>query len=122
MSERPKCVELDSELAAAYAATFIPRWDRYVLQQPDGSYLQIKQPLTVDLVLAHLCAHYQGRSPVTLGAYALNGDSIARWICLDADDEAQWTGLWQMAHVLDRDGVPSYPELSRRGGGLGATY
>lgn len=118
MSERLKQVELDPGLARAYAATFIPRWDRYPLQRPDGRYTQIKEALTLEFVMAHLTGHYTDGAPVTLGAYALDARSRARWICLDADNDAQWAGLWRMAHALTENGITSYAEPSRRGGHL----
>jgi hypothetical protein len=75
--------ELKRELAptelVAFATTFISRWDRYSMQLPQGAYTAVKQPLT----LAHIAAHIRGA--LTLGAYALDQESRARWICLDAD-------------------------------------
>ncbi len=111
-------MELDPILAKAYARTFIPRFDRYPLQRSDGRYVQIKKPLTNDLILAHLTNHHTGRSLMTLGAYALSPESMANWICFDADTDEQWEGLWRLAHNLQREAIQVYLEPSRRGGHL----
>ena len=110
--EQPNHPELDRGLARAYATTFIHRYDMYPIQRPDGSYITLKRKLSLDLIASHL----QGF--VTLGAYALDTDSQARWICLDADTREQWEGVFKLAATLGRQGVPDYLELSRRGGHL----
>ncbi len=104
--------EVDRGLARAYAATFIPRRDMYPVQRPDGSYVTLKRKLSLDLIAAHL------QGAVTLGTYALDARSMARWICLDADDDTQWQGVYRLAVDLGWQGVPSYMEPSRRGGHL----
>ncbi len=104
--------ELDPGLVAAYAATFIPRFDRYPLQLPDGRYVTLRRQLHLDLVTAHL------KGLITLGAYALDAQSQARWVCFDADDGDQWQRLLAMAAHLEREAVTPYREPSRRGGHL----
>lgn len=111
-------MELEPELFRAYADTFIPRWDVYPRQLPNGRYTQIKEPLTIDMVASHLTNHHRGLHPLTLGAYALDKENNANWICLDADVNEQWEAIWRIAHNLKREGVASYPEASRRGGHL----
>ena len=117
MDERLKSAELEPEIATAYASVFIPRYDRFPLQQIDGSYLQIKGTLTMDMVMAHLTPHKQVR-PITLGAYALDQESNAHWICLDADDRDEWAKVWKLGINLHRQGITPYFESSRRGGHL----
>ncbi len=98
-----------------YAQTFINRWDRYPKQLGDGKYVSVQsQPLTFSLIEQHLLGS------VTLGAYALDTQSRARWICLDADDAADWKGLIKLSRTLERsrDQIPSYLDQSRRGGHL----
>ena len=102
-------MDIDPHALAAYAATFISRYDRYALQRPDGSYRAVTQRLSLTLVQAHMLGE------ITLGAYALDEQSRARWLCLDADDEASWGGVLELARQLDQ---PSYIEQSRRGGHL----
>jgi hypothetical protein len=111
-SEQQPPSELDQETVKAYMHTFIPRFDFYPMQRMDGQYTQRKKPLTPDLVVAHL----QGK--LTLGAYALDEDSYARWICLDSDDDNQFAQLVQVTGQLAEAGVTGYLELSRRGGHL----
>lgn len=110
--EQPPKVELDLTLVRAYAGTFINRLDMYPIQLDTGTYVSVKKPLDWALVTLHL----QGRP--TLGAYALDEDSQAKWICFDADDRPGWRGLLAVARVLDQQGITAYLEPSRRGGHL----
>lgn len=64
----------------------------------------------------HLIAHLKGN--LTLGAYLLNQDSRTRYIVFDADSDEQKGQLEEMANSLSIEGVPSYLEISRRGGHL----
>jgi hypothetical protein len=105
-------VELEPAVVEAYARTFIPRWDMYPWQQPDGSYISIHKPLDMRLIRGHLLGH------ITLGAYALDQESMAHWICLDADDEEHWQGLLALAASLEKKRIMPYLEGSRRGGHL----
>ena len=63
-----------------------------------------------------MVSHLQGF--VTLGAYALDADSQAHWICLDADTADQWRRLLAMAEILQKQQMAPYSEPSRRGGHL----
>jgi hypothetical protein len=110
--ERSQSTELDREVVAAYATTFIPRYDMYPLQLSDGRYVSVKKRLHLDLVTAHL------KGLITIGAYALDEESHARWICFDADDEDGWMRLLGMAACLEREHITPYIEPSRRGGRL----
>lgn len=110
--ERSPFPELDRDLVRAYADTFISRIDVYPIQRADGRYMSLKKRSTLDTVAAHL------RGEVTLGVYALDADSRARWLCFDADTEAHWQGLYALAQDLQSQGVTAYREQSRRGGHL----
>ncbi len=128
--ERHQQGELNPELVSAFAATFIPRWDTYSFQRPNGSYQRAgtwesysdksgcEQPRLqpTPLTQAHIEAHLRGY--ITLGAYMLAPDSTTDKVCLDADDEAAFAGLQQIARDLDAQGIPCLLELSRRGGHL----
>jgi hypothetical protein len=61
-------------------------------------------------------AHIRGQ--VTIGAYALDRKSQARWICYDADEVGEWEKLCGLAYDLTEERIPSYLEKSRRGGHL----
>ncbi|GIL13925.1 MAG: hypothetical protein BroJett038_26450 [Chloroflexota bacterium] len=112
MRERKPVLDLDREIIGYFANTFMPRFDRYPLQRRDGSYVAVNDLLTFDRIANHLLGWH------TLGAYALDTDSQARWLCLDADDQPTWRGLISLARALAADFVPAYLELSRRGGHL----
>lgn len=95
-----------------YAKTFIPRQDCYPIQTEDGRYLTIKRRFQLDYLQAHL------KGIMTLGAYALDEQSRARWLCLDADTPDQWAELLKMTKDLEQDAITAYLEPSRRGGHL----
>jgi hypothetical protein len=61
-------------------------------------------------------AHLQGK--VTLGAYALDAESVAHWLVMDADDDPGWQGLMALTRELAEQGMTGYLERSRRGGHL----
>lgn len=111
MEREIKPPEREPELLQAYARRFITRRDRYALQRADGQgYTQKAAALTLRLVAAHV------RGELTLGAYALDAQSRAHWLCLDADDAAQFETLMAAAGQLTQQGIPTYLERSRRGG------
>ncbi len=110
--ERESYHELDPSLLAAYMAAFIPRTDVYPLQLEDGRYAAIKRTLYPDLVVAHL------KGFITIGAYALDTQNQAKWLCFDADDEERWQKLLRLSASLADQNIPSYREPSRRGGHL----
>ena len=100
------------ELANGMLDAFIQRRDMYPKQLDDGSYVCIKKPLTLE----HIAAHLQGK--LTIGAYVLNPDSLARYVVFDGDDDAQLQSLIQLQNGLNVEGLPTYLEASRRGGHL----
>ncbi|MCI0711035.1 MAG: CHC2 zinc finger domain-containing protein [Chloroflexi bacterium] len=104
--------DLEPGQVEAFAQTFIPRRDCFPKQLPDGTYVTVKKSLDLNLVAAHLY------STVTLGAYALDQDHQARWVCLDADTSDGWQHLLDMAADLTKSPVTPYVEPSRRGGHL----
>jgi hypothetical protein len=104
--------ELNPDLVKAYSITFIQRRDCYPKQIKNGAYICIKRPLNQNLLEAHI----KGRT--TLGAYALDTNSWARWLCFDADDDDQFSALKVLSSELAKDEVVSYIESSRRGGHL----
>jgi hypothetical protein len=113
-AEKQVAPELDIQTIKAYSETFIPRTDMYPVQLPNGRYMSVKKPLTIGLVAAHLL----GVGEITLGAYALSPESIAQWLCFDADDGTEWRQLLKLAGELSTQDVPVYIEPSRRGGHL----
>jgi hypothetical protein len=61
-------------------------------------------------------AHLKGY--LTIGAYMLAKDNATSKMCLDADDPEEWGGLITLASHLYLLNVPTYLELSGRGGHL----
>lgn len=110
--ERDPVSEISPDLINALTQTFISRIDCYALQLWKGNYTCIRQPISPQLVNVHL------RGLVTLGVYALDAESKARWLCLDADNDDQWDVLKTINQDLATEGITSYLETSRRGGHL----
>src|SRR5579863_6874854 len=104
--------ELSKEMVAAFASLFIHNTAHYAVQQWDGSYWHVPEPLTLDLVAAHL----SGR--LTLGTYLLDKDSYCSFAVFDADSSDGLEKLVGLHQWLANSGVPSLLEASRRGGHL----
>ena len=96
--------------AETLADTFIQRWDIQARQGDDGSYISMKQPLSINDVMDHL----EGK--ITLGAYLLDKDSQTRYVVFDADDEERFKSLSNLSSRLINKNIPAYFEQSRRGG------
>jgi hypothetical protein len=101
-----------AQVARDLMDTFLNRRDLYARQLEDGSYVCIRKPLTERHIIAHL------KGDITLGAYSLDQDSLARFVTLDGDDDNQFQSLTKMHLSLRSDGIPCYLESSRRGGHL----
>src|SRR5579859_3886259 len=110
--ERQPHTELDQTAISAYAATFVNRHDKYPVQLDNGTYISVEKELTDMIIAAHLKGY------ITIGAYALDRNGWAKWLCFDADDEKRWKGLLRLARSLEKAVVVPYLELSRRGGHL----
>jgi hypothetical protein len=107
--EQPQRQEIEPHLLDAFISTFILRQDAYPRQQADGTYVAVRKPLTSALVEQHF------KGQLTLGTYALDARSMARWICLDTDTDAQASRLLVMTERIAEQGIPFYRERSRRG-------
>src|SRR5579863_8861945 len=101
-----------ADLVVAYASLFIQRWDVYAVQQRDGSYRPIYEPLTLERLAGHLSGRY------TLGTYVLDQNSMCSFAVFDADRDDGLSTLVELAEELERDGIPTLLEASRRGGHL----
>ena len=101
-----------SELVSAYAALFVQRSDQYAVQQPSGSYWRVVEPLTGELLTAHLTGS------VTLGTYLLDEYGQCSFAVFDADSEDGLAKLVVLAGELASQGIPALLEASRRGGHL----
>lgn len=95
-----------------YLELFCHRRDVYAQQTNKGAYFPRRQPVTNQVIQAHL------RGELTAGWYALAPDDTVRWLALDADRADGIDQLQQAERQLSARGIPSYLELSRRGGHL----
>src|SRR5579884_3546801 len=103
---------MHADLVAAYASLFVHRWDQYALQQRDGSYWRMVEPLSLPLLSAHL----SGRC--TLGTYLLDGESCCSFAVFDADSADGLERLAALSLQLAQAGISTVLEASRRGGHL----
>ena len=96
-------------LLAVFVSLFVGNREHYAVQQRDGSYWRVCEPLTLDLVVAHV----EGR--VTLGTYLLDSESCCSFAVFDADSSDGLEKLALLQQQLAGDGIPSLLESSRRG-------
>jgi len=59
---------------------FIGRDDTYIIQNDDGSYRRIDEPLTDKVIERHL------KGEISIGIYQHDLDSNIKWICFDFDE------------------------------------
>src|SRR2546421_125265 len=94
-------LSLATHLVEAYASLFVHCWSQYAVQQRDGSYWRVREPLTLPLLAAHLA----GRC--TLGTYLLDEQHQCAFAVFDADRpdglERQARG-WFPFMVVNEDG------------------
>src|SRR2546430_4921414 len=83
-------LSLVTDLVEAYASVFVHCWSQYAVQQRDGSYWRVREPLTLPLLAAHLA----GRC--TLGTYLLDEQHQCSFAVFDADNP---DGLEQLVGV-----------------------
>jgi hypothetical protein len=105
-------LSLTIDLVEAYASVFVHCWSQYAVQQRDGSYWRVREPLTLPLLAAHLA----GRC--TLGTYLLDECHHCSFAVFDADSADGLGQLVSLAMELARQGIPTALEASRRGGHL----
>src|SRR5437763_9083918 len=103
---------ISEEDVAAYASLFVQNWDVYAVQQHDGSYWRVEEPLDLPMLSAHLAGRW------TLGTYVLNQDSACSFAVFDADSMDGLALLIDLADELRRHGILALLEASRRGGHL----
>ena len=103
---------LPLELVAAYAALFVQCWDAYAVQQADGSYWRVGEPLSFPFLSAHLAGRW------TLGTYLLDQQSRCAFAVFDADSPDGLARLIKLWEALRCAGISTLLEASRRGGHL----
>ncbi|HEY6407940.1 MAG TPA: CHC2 zinc finger domain-containing protein [Ktedonobacteraceae bacterium] len=102
----------NADLVVAYASLFVHCWSQYAVQQRDGSYWRVREPLTKPLLSAHLA----GRC--TLGTYLLDEHHHCAFAVFDADSHDGLGQLVGLAMELAQQEIPTVLEASRRGGHL----
>jgi len=100
------------DLIAAYASLFVHCWSQYAVQQRNGSYWRVMEPLTLPLLEAHLLGRW------TLGTYLLDEQCRCSFAAFDADRPDGLGQLVGLAMELAQQGIPTVLEASRRGGHL----
>src|SRR5437870_2809298 len=105
-------VAADLDLVVAYASLFVHCWSHYAVQQRDGSYWRVREPLTLPLLSAHLLGQ------CTLGTYLLDEHNSCSFAVFDADSPDGLSQLVGLAMELTQQGIPTMLEASRRGGHL----
>jgi hypothetical protein len=96
----------------AFMTCCVGRRDDYALQQADGRYFRVGQPVTYEAVFAHL----QGTA--TMGSYVIGEQGMTRFAVFDSDHPSGLGDLWRVKLTLAGAGVASYLEASRRGAHL----
>src|SRR2546423_15008282 len=91
---------LMTELVEVYASLFVQCWSQYAVQQRDGSYWRVREPLTLSLLSAHLAGH------CTLGTYLLDDLNQCSFAVFDADSRDGLEQLVGLAMGLVRGGIP----------------
>lgn len=58
------------------------RPDAYAMQNPNGGYFKVKNPVTDAIIQKHIAGS------LTIGAYQFNPENLVKWICFDIDSHA----------------------------------
>src|SRR5207248_5660474 len=102
-------LSLVTDLVEAYASVFVHCWSQYAVQQRDGSYWRVREPLTLPLLAAHLA----GRC--TLGTYLLDEQHQCSFTVFDADSRDGLERLVGLEMEPALSGIPTLLEARRRG-------
>src|SRR5205085_9813156 len=97
-------LSLTTDLVEAYASVFVHCWSQYAVQQRDGSYWRVREPLTLSLLATHLA----GRC--TLGTYLLDEFNHCSFAVFDADRQDGLEHLVGLAMELALWGIPTVLE------------
>jgi len=68
------------ETAGILDKLFANRKDTYALQQKNGAYYRIDEPISTEVIKKHLTGEH------TIGVYQLNHDEMVKWLCIDIDE------------------------------------
>jgi hypothetical protein len=90
----------------------IGRHDDYAVQRANGQYVRVRRGLTYGVLRLHLAGEQ------TIGSYVINEQGLCRFAVFDCDTVGGLVDLVELSERLADEGIPSYPEASRRGGHL----
>ena len=99
-----------NEQIAPLVRACIGRRNDYATQRESGLYVRAGQPLTFDVLRAHLAGG------VTIGTYLIDERGCSRCAVFDADSDDGLLVLLELQARLAAEGVRLYLEGSRRGG------
>jgi hypothetical protein len=103
---------IDEVELETFATLFVGRRSDYALQRETGRYLRVGVRLTWGALRRHLAG------AETIGTYVIDERGLCHVAVFDADRADGLFTLKEVQDALAHDGVPSYLELSRRGGHL----
>jgi hypothetical protein len=110
MEPKPETHKEQWLLAENLSRQFIQRQDLFACQLKDGRYVCNHLPYRPSLMVSHL------KGGITLGAYVLDNQSLARFTVVDADEDMGFELVKDMSRDLLAKDIPNYLETSRRGG------
>lgn len=103
---------MNQSLIHTYMRLFVGRCNDFAQQRANGGYWRVGRSLTLSNVEDHLAGSW------TLGTYLIDERGQCAFAVFDADSENGLQVLADLQAVLNRQGIPSYLEKSRRGGHL----
>ncbi len=103
---------LPNQILQDWLHLFAHRELAYAMQQADGSYRWVYEPLTPALLAAHLAGE------MTLALSSSDARGRCRWACLDVDVPGSLPQLLVVREALAELDLPGLVEASRRGGHL----
>ncbi len=103
---------LPDQVLEDWLTLFVNRELPYAVQQADGSYRWVYEPVTPVLLAAHLAGE------ITLALSSSDTRGRCRWACLDVDVPGGLPQLLAVREALADLKLPGLVEASRRGGHL----
>src|SRR6266487_1152885 len=107
-----KTVPITKQHLWSLASLCVGRCSDFALQQADGRYLRAGRPLDYSTLRLHLSGE------LTIGIYVTDEQGRCRFAVFDADSPDGLATLLEVKLTLAASAIPSYLELSRRGGHL----
>ena len=103
-----------SEVEIKHQRQFLERFENnrnaHGLQQSNGSYLAVRQPISDDLLLHHF------RGQATIGAYTTCPiTNTSKYLCVDIDDDHQTTEFNRLLHYFNVNNLVYLRESVRPG-------